>query len=185
MKSTLFLLATIVLHVPIFAQPHVKGIYGSPKAESLGNGTYGTRTITLAGNTWDLHFTLHLDSALTMPVFTFHAKGTYKLEGPSATVVGAQNAVFYFDKKYVTLHTANADITKNFGFAACNLQVGKEQDITDSGCSFLVSKAACGQEYDLLKADGNQLFLGIRPAQGDMCAAERRPTALSYPLARK
>lgn len=181
------LLATLFLAcLTLAAQAqHIKGTYTSPKAENLGNGTYGTRSITLTGDAWDLRFTLHLDSTLKQPVFTFRAKGHYKLEGTSATVNSARNAVFYFDKKYVTLHTDNAEIIKNFGFSICNLIKGKEQDITDSGCSFLVSKAACGQEYDLLKTEGNKLYLGMRPAQGDMCAAERRPTALGYPLQAK
>jgi len=128
---------------------------------------------------------LFLDSAQTMPVFAFRAVGKYEVQGTSTVVAGADNAYFGFDEKYVTLLTDNQEVIQNFGFADCGLEKDVEKDITETGCSFLVSKQVCGQEYDLLKLDNEQLYFGMRPAEGDMCTEENRPTALFYPLKKK
>ena len=161
------------------------GEWESVVSENLGNGTFGTRYFNLESEHWEVRFTLYLDSLQTMPVFEFRGVGPYEVEGKSETLEWVDNAIFHFDHKYVTLLTDNADLINNFGFTACNLETGVEKDITEEGCSFLVSKAVCGQEYDLLKLENEQLFFGMRPAEGDMCAEERRPTALFYPLKRK
>lgn len=161
------------------------GTYVSEKSENLGNGTFGYREFVFNDDQWELKFTLYFDSLRTKPVFRFRAKGPYSVQGASSKVTGADNALFTFDKKYVTLLSSDAAVATGFGFTACNLQVNTEKDITDSGCSFLVSKSACGQEYDLLKKDGDKLFLGARPATGDMCAEDRRPTALGAALVKR
>ena len=161
------------------------GAWESVSAENLGNGTFGTRYFNLTEGEWEVKFTLYLDSTLQMPVFEFRGVGGYEVQGQSQIVDGAENALFKFDNKYVTLLTDNPDVINGFGFGSCNLEQGKAQDITEDGCSFLVSKSVCGQEYDLLKLDNGLLYFGMRPAEGDMCAEERRPTALFYPLKRK
>ena len=37
-------------------------------------------------------------------------------------------------------------------------------------------------EYDLLKLDGESLYLGARPADNDLGSEAKRPTTLGYPL---
>lgn len=80
----------------------------------------------------------------------------------------------------MTLLTDNAEIIKNFGLTSCNLQKGIEKNITETGCSFLPSKTAYGQEYDLVKLVGQKLYLGAR--SNDMSSIEKRPIALGAPL---
>lgn len=163
--------------------PYV-GEWESLEAEDLGNGTFASRYFKLEEKVWEVRFTLYLDSMLTSPVFQFRGVGEYELQGKSEVVEGAENALFGFDHKYVTLLTDNEGLISNFGFDACELVTGVEKNITTTGCSFLVSKSVCGQEYDLLKLDQGLLYFGMRPSEGDMCAEERRPRALFYPLKR-
>lgn len=158
------------------------GVWRSERVESLGSGTFGTRTFTFKNKNWEVEFTFYLDSLKKQPVFTFRATGDYLLQGASATLPKTQNVRFNFQKKYLTLLTDNADIIKSFGFAGCKLTKGKEADITETGCSFLPSKAAYGQEYDLFSKKMGKLYLGTRSS--DMSSEEKRPTTLGYPLVR-
>jgi hypothetical protein len=47
---------------------------------------------------------------------------------------------------------------------------------------FLTPVNDCPQEYDLVRIDGNNLQLGARPADRNMCSEEKRPKSLSLPL---
>jgi hypothetical protein len=182
--SLLLLVLTNTLHAQKLYKK-ISGQWESTQIEDLGNKTYGWRSFTFDGDKWEIQFTLYLDSEKQTPVFMFRGVGNYKVEKASQIVAGAKNAIFYFDKKYVTLLTNNADVAKGFGFDACMLDVGKEKDITETGCSFLPSKANYGQEFDLIAIKSKKLFLGARPADGNMGTVDKRPTALGLPLQRK
>jgi len=158
------------------------GQWTSVGPENLGNGTYGTRYFNLSEENWEVKFKLFLDSTLTIPVFQFRGVGKYQIQTPSAVLGGADDALFGFTHKFLTLLTGNQEVINSFGFASCALEMGNEKDITAEGCSFFAAKEVCGQEYDLLKLENNLLYFGKRPAEGDMCTEKDRPTALGYPL---
>jgi hypothetical protein len=142
------------------------GQWESSQIEDLGNQTYGWRYSKFEGNKWEIQFTLYIDKEKQTPVVMFRGVGTFKIEQASPNVAGAKNAIFYFDKKYVTLLTNNADVIKGFGFDACMLDVGKEKEIKKSGCSFIPNKANYGQEFDLLALKGKKLYYArevVRP----------------------
>lgn len=161
------------------------GEWTSVEPEDLGNGTFGSRYFNITSEGWEVKFTLFLDSAQKMPVFEFRGKGTYEIQQPSASIPGAENAIFRFDQKFLTLLNDDEQVMTNFGLSACGLVKSTEKEITENGCSFLVSKSACAQEFDLLKLVEDNLYFGRRPADGNMCTEEKRPTELSYPLKRK
>jgi hypothetical protein len=163
----------------------ISGQWESVQTEELGNQTYGWRCFKFDDNRWEVQFTLYLDNERKNPVFMFRGVGVFKIEGASENVSGANNAIFYFDKKYVTLLTNNPEIIKGFGFDACMLELGKEKDITETGCSFLPNKANYGQEYDLVALKENKLYFGARPADGNMGTVDKRPTTLGLPLQNK
>ncbi|WP_027001762.1 hypothetical protein [Hugenholtzia roseola] len=163
------------------SNPYI-GKWESAASENLGNGTYGVRVFNFTEDSWEIKFTLYLDSLRSMPVFTFRGVGAYTIEGDSENLSNTKNAIFYFDKKYVTLLTQDEAVINNFGFNSCNLTFSIEKDISTTGCSFLESKSACSQEYDILKLENNFLYLGARPSTGNMCAPERRPNEFFYPL---
>lgn len=183
----LMTLATLVganVSVAQFNPKQLAGNWESVASEDLGNGTYGFRSFSFNGNQWEIRFTMYFDKELKKPVFTFRGEGNYVVGSISKNGV-AYNAEFSFLKKFVTLQTADQGVIKNFGFADCKLDPFKEADISQSGCSFLPSVANYGKEYDLISISNDQLFLGARPADGNMGSEDKRPIALGAPLRRR
>ncbi len=185
MRNSIILLSvcSIVLASCGKSKPDISGNWKSETTEALGNGTFGNRVFEMADSTWQVQFTLYLDSAASMPVFRFRATGNYELGNPSGVVKEATEALFRFDHKYVTLLTTDSSLITNLGFTNCALTPDQEKDITDTGCSFLESKSACAQEYDLVSLRTGKLFLGSRPEAGkNICREEDRPVTLGAPL---
>ncbi|MFN7115708.1 MAG: hypothetical protein ACK4TA_02860, partial [Saprospiraceae bacterium] len=129
-----------------------------------------------------LKFTLALDPELKNPVFVFRTYGNYEVLRKSKVVKNAYEAVFSEDKKFVTLKTDNQNLVNAFGFAACGLTLNVEKDISQVGCSAWKAVAICHQDHDLLALDeSGKLYFGERPADNDMCTADKRPTKLTPP----
>jgi hypothetical protein len=153
------------------------GTYHSPAVEAWYGG-YGTREFVFADGTWSLTFIHALDPAMTQRTFQFRTGGGYSVADPSATVPGAFHTVFDEDWKHVTLLTPVAGIVAAMGMDTCGLTVNLEADISQTGCAAWRSVSDCGQDHDLLALSDNGLHFGVRPADNDMCTADRTPTAL-------
>jgi kynurenine formamidase len=160
------------------------GTWKSASSESVGSFGYRTREFTFSGGRWRIEVLFYDDAKMSKPLFSFVGEGPYELGANSTAVPGASNAVFRFDKKSLTLLTDNADAITRFGFAACELKKGLTKDISVSGCANFTSVAVCGQEYDLVKFEGKRLWLGARPADGNMCTENKRPQSLGAPTLR-
>jgi hypothetical protein len=185
MKTLLLLVFGLTMFVaPAQTPAELSGKWSSEKVEYLGNA-FGHRVFTFKKTTWEIRFTMFSDEAMKAPLFTFRATGKYEISSQPGKAEGSKQAVFHFAKKYLTVKTDNQDALKNLGFADCKLTKDVEKEITDSGCSFLVSKAVCAQEFDLVAIKDGKLFLGSRPADGNMCTEEKRPTSLGEALVRK
>lgn len=187
MKSNIFILF-VLLSASAFAQgskmalQNLSGTYKSQSAEDWGRGTYGMREFSFDNGKWTLNFILALDPEMKNQVFEFRTYGTYKVLGKS-NAVEAYEAVFYEDKKYVTLKTANEQLIAGFGLADCGLITNVEKDISEDGCAIWPAVKDCMEDHDLLAMDENgNLFFGVRPADNNMCTADRRPTALLPPV---
>lgn len=155
------------------------GHWKSAGAEDMGNGSFATREFVLTDSTWNLVFTIYGDKELKAPLMAITFEGTWKQTGQSKTVKGANEATFEFNKKSIEL---KADVAKNFGMDGCGLAVGTKKDVSKDGCGFVASVTKYPREFDLVSRKGEQLFLGARPADGDMSTAAKRPTALGAPL---
>lgn len=163
----------------------LSGTYVDPAPYNYGKA-WGKRVFTFDKGKWTLLFTLGLDPELKMQVFTFRTAGTYKVLDKSKAVDNTYNAVFYEDKKWVTLKTDDANLIQAFGFAACNLTKDVEKDISITGCSAWQSVADCPGDYDLLSLDKDgKLYFGERPADNNMCSPEKRPTKLTPAVVKK
>lgn len=163
----------------------LSGTYASPKVENW-YGAYGTREFTFGAGTWGLRFRLALDPEMKQPVFEFRTGGPYQIRSESAAVPGAYEAVFHESAKYVTLLTSDPGLIKGFGLASCKLQPNVEADISATGCANWKPVAACGEDHDLLAIDARgAVYFGVRPADNDMCTADKRPTALLGPVIRR
>jgi len=160
----------------------LSGTYADAKPYAYGQA-WGQRVFTFNKGKWTLVFTLALDPELKMKVFEFRTIGNYKLQEKSVSVANTYNAVFYEDKKFVTVKTTDQNLINAFGFAPCQITPNIEKDISENGCSAWKSVKACPGDYDLLSLDDEgKLYFGERPADNDMCSPEKRPTTLTPPV---
>ena len=160
----------------------LSGTYADAKPYAYGQA-WGQRVFTFNKGKWTLVFTLGLDPELKMKVFEFRTVGTYRLQEPSKIVANTYNAVFYEDKKFVTIKTTDQNLINAFGFAPCQMTPNVEKDISENGCSAWQSVKACPGDYDLLSLDSEgKLYFGERPADNNMCSPEKRPTKLTPPV---
>jgi len=165
---------------------NLSGTYADPVGVDWGRGTYGTRVFTFDKGRWTLKFTLALDPQMKNEVFVFRTVGSYQVLNPSSTVPGAFNALFLEDKKFVTLKTTDSNLAKAFGLGECGFVTDIEKDISATGCALWKSVSECNEDHDLLKLDedGN-LYFGLRPADNNMCTADKRPTKLTPPVGKQ
>jgi hypothetical protein len=155
----------------------LSGTYASTAPEPWYGG-FGTRSFTFADGQWGLVFEHALDPEMALKTFTFRTEGPYEIGEPSPVVAGAFEAVFFEDRKYVTLLTDDPGLVEAFGFAGCGLSLGVEVDISETGCAAWKPVAECREDHDLLAIDERGLYFGVRPADNDMCSPDKRPTAL-------
>ena len=161
------------------ALENLSGTYMDVEPYGYGEA-FGQRIFTFDQGKWSLKFTLGLDPKLEHQVFEFRTYGTYEIIEPSAIVEDAFNAVFGEDKKFLTLKTDNPQLIEAFGFASCDLTPYVEKDISIAGCSLWKPVSVCPADYDLLSLDEDGLLhFGVRPADNDMCTADKRPISLT------
>ena len=153
------------------------GTWVSPAVE-VWPGGYGVREFVFADGRWSLTFVHALDPAMTQRTFQFRAGGTYRLQAPSEAVPGAWRTIFGEEWKRLTLLTSSPEVARAMGIDSCGLTVNLEADIGAAGCAMWRSVAECGEDHDLLALSAEGLRFGVRPADNDMCAADRTPTAL-------
>jgi hypothetical protein len=126
--------------------------------------------------------TRHARSHRCAPSF----QGRYRVIRPSTVVQGAYDADFGFMRKRLTLY-ADA-LLAEANRSACGKRTwtrGREEDVSVTGCLWVVPVSACPQEFDLVKIDDGRLLLGERPAVGQDLCREDRPRALRLlPLVR-
>ncbi|MCU0436002.1 MAG: hypothetical protein MUC87_21265 [Bacteroidia bacterium] len=161
---------------------HLNGTYADPAPYNYGKA-WGKRIFTFENGKWTLDFTLSLDPEMKNQVFRFRTLGTYKIQNKSDKTIDTYNAVFYEEKKLLTLKTSDENLIKAFGFTPCNLTVDVEQDVSANGCSGWKSVKECPGDYDLLSMDKDgKLYFGNRPPDNDMCSEDKRPTSLTPPV---
>jgi hypothetical protein len=170
--------------VPASQLQSLSGTYASTAPERW-YGAFGTREFTFEEGKWTLTFTHALDPEMKMKTFVFRTGGDYWIGAPSKAVAGAFEAVFDEDWKKLTSFIADPAMAEQFAFAPCGLTTGVEKDISAEGCAAWKPVLECGEDHDLLAMDGKGLYFGVRPADNDMCTADKRPTALLMPVMRR
>lgn len=153
------------------------GTFHSPAVEEWYGG-HGTREFVFSDGRWSLTFIHALDPAMTQRTFQFRTGGAYRVGAPSPVVEGAFQTVFDEDWKHLTLLTPVPEIAAAMGMADCGLTVNLEADISETGCAAWRPVAECGEDHDLLALSDEGLHFGVRPADNDMCTADKTPTAL-------
>ncbi len=155
----------------------------TPSPQADGSTQYFRLDFDLAASDWAIDYVVHGDPACEVPLVTVHIEGPYALERPSDAVAGAWEARFGFTAKTIR---PEVDGLRDFlnsleGCGTADFETGVAQDVYASGCAGFgqYPQASCDADYDLVRLDGDSLFFGARPADNDMCAPEKRPTALS------
>jgi hypothetical protein len=156
--------------------------------ERDGQRTGSRSLFAIFDREWGIAFTQYADAACQRPVLTATLRGTYEPTAASAGVPGATNVTFRFAHKGLTAH--DPALVDRLNGGACGSRrwaLGIENDVTATGCLAIEAVSVCAQEFDLVRVDGDRLYLGERPQPGsNICAAERRPLRLrSEPLRRR
>jgi hypothetical protein len=160
----------------------LSGTYADAAPYAYGQA-WGTRVFTFDKGKWTLLFTLALDPEMKVQVFQFRTFGTFDVKDRSTVVADTYNAVFFEDKKLLTLKTDDENLINAFGFAPCGLVRDVEADVSKKGCSGWKSVDECPADHDLLSLDSEgRLYFGNRPQDNDMCTPEKRPTSLTPPV---
>jgi hypothetical protein len=181
---TRLLAISALLALPALAQADdpttLESLHGTYVSQSIEEwyGGYGTREFVFSNGTWSLTFIHALDPAMTQRTFQFRTGGAYRIQDEVAAVPGAWHTVFDEDWKHLTLLTPVPEIAAAMGMADCGLTVNLEADISASGCAGWRPVSVCGEDHDLLSLSAEGLQFGVRPADNDMCTADKLPTAL-------
>jgi len=167
------------------------GRWVSPSREPAlnpdGSTSYLVRDFTLTSDRWTLNFSAYGDaSSDESKLFEATVEGPYKTTGASSTVMGAEDAEFGFEKiTFTPCMDFFIGMLNGARAGNSNWKVGEAQDVSATGALFFAPTSVYSKEYDLLKRDGDTLYLGKRPADNNMGSPDRRPQALAAPLAKR
>lgn len=154
-----------------------------------GKTTSSRATFAFFEREWGLSFSQYSDGECQHKILTATYRGTYALTGPSKRLPGVTDATFRFAYKGMAIYDAALlkQVSESGRCGSGAWVRGLERDIGATGCLSVESIASCPQEYDLVQASENTLFLGERPPPGtNICDPARRPSRLrATPLIRK
>jgi hypothetical protein len=137
----------------------------------------------LTDRAWQVDYVAYGDAACASELLTEHVEGGYRLIARSPSVAGAWTGEFAIARRTVVPRSdaaaqflASAQGCGRPGFAA-----GQVTDILAAGCAGLGAhpQAQCPAEHDLVVLERDTLRFGARPADGNLCSEDRRPTAPS------
>jgi Adenomatosis polyposis coli down-regulated 1 len=147
--------------------------------ERDGTRTSSKSAFVFLSREWALEFVQFADDQCARPASTAFFTGQYQITQPSRVVAAAHDATFGFSYKAVTLYDESLLAEANRACVGRVWKRGEPQDVTKTGCLWVTPVSACPQEFDLVKLDGNRLFLGERPPPGqNLCSEERRARTL-------
>ena len=164
------------------AAPILEGMWRSAEPEPLPGASavtnYLVRDFSFSGDRWTIDFTIYADAQRSRPTLSGRNSGTFRL---SPARDGVSNAEFDMEQRTLTPRTAAmAEALTAAGCGSDKWTVDAAQSVAEKGCrAFRVfSRETCEREYDVVRIDGERLFLGARPADGFMCSPARRPVSI-------
>ncbi|MGE5183267.1 MAG: hypothetical protein ACM31C_14455 [Acidobacteriota bacterium] len=185
--TSILFLAACGTHAGPAPAPHPSDLAGhwvsdcTPSPQADGSTKYVTLDFHNTSARWQLAYALFGDRACTARLVTVGIAGSYELGG-AASVPGAREAVFRFDRKTITPAIQPlADALNGMPGCGGGFAVGAARDVYEHGCPGFgqYPRAACQADYDLVSRHDGELRFGKRPADNNMCSADRRPTELS------
>jgi hypothetical protein len=160
------------------------GHWVSPERESVtnpdGSVYYIVRDYTFTDDAFRAVTSVYGDPVSDVKFYTATIDGTYKLVGDSKTVPDATDIDFTFVQ--VMMEADSMAFVDIFMKSKCGdgmWGLYTPQDVGKTGCLSFRSIADCPAEYTIVKVQGDSLQLGVRPEDGDICSAGKRPKELS------
>ena len=160
--------------------PDLTGTWAMACTAAAAKGTFQNITVTFTADAWDVVHRMFSDDKCTKETQNVHMAGGYAFGVQSTAVTTAWEANFTIARREMT--AGNKKTAKSLG-KMCGIKkmkAGTAVDIHEKGCAKLGMKPAadCATAYDLVAIEGDLLRMGVRPADNDLCTAEKRPTAL-------
>ncbi len=160
------------------------GHWVSPQREYTtnpdGSVYYIIRDYTFTDDAFRAVTSVYGDPVSDVKFYTATVDGTYKLVGESKKVEGAADINFTFAQIMMQPDSmAFVDIFMRSGCGDGMWGLSTPQDVSKSGCLAFRSITAYPIEYNVVKVMGDSLQLGLRPEDGDLGSADKRPTKLS------
>ena len=156
--------------------PAITGIWESERCdvqERNGTRTSSRSVFVFLESEWALEFTQVLGRRVHDAFAAGLLPGSVSNHSTLESGAGAHEATFGFSSKRLTLYGDGPLAQANGG--ACGARAwtrGREEDVSSTGCLWVVPVSACREEFDLVKVDGDRLLLGERPAPVRTCAAK-------------
>jgi Adenomatosis polyposis coli down-regulated 1 len=185
--ATLLALCLAAVSSVLAAQPQtapaILGVWESERcvAQERGGVRTGSKSVFIfLDHDWALEFVQFADDQCARPTMKAFFAGQYEITQRSAVVAGANDATFGFSHKVVTFYDESLLAEANRGVCGPRMwKHGQPNDVSATGCLWVTPVSACQQEFDLVKIEGNRLFLGERPQPGrDLCREDRRAQQL-------
>ena len=175
---TLALVTSIQAQSALFEAKDLIGRWTSIQPENYGQ-FFATREFLLTERAWTILFKATTDASGKTPLWTLRVEGTYQLGQAHPNVPGARYADFGGDAKYITAYTP--DMLAVFAQGR-PWKVGVEYDFSATGAGFFPSVKDGPKELDLVKLEGDTLYLGDRSVDLNKVRAQKLS---AYPLIRK
>ena len=160
------------------------GRWVSPEREYTTNPDdsvyYIIRDYTFTDDAFRAVTSVYGDPLSDIKFYTAVVDGTYELVGESEVVEGATDIDFTFAQ--ITMEPDSLAFIDIFIKSRCGdgmWGLGMPQDVSNTGCLSFRPITEYPLEYDIVKVQGDSLQLGIRPVDGDLGSAEKRPVELS------
>jgi hypothetical protein len=153
-------------------------------------GAYFAGTNTTTATDWEIQLAFSTRAGgCGEPSWSFRAHGPHLVGEPVASPPGATAIDFIVTARYLTLHDDSArGVLAAIGCDTSGFALGEAVNLNATGCGgFAASLDQCAADHDIFLVEGDTLFIGRRPPQGDICAPERRPTELDleWPFVRQ
>jgi hypothetical protein len=160
------------------------GRWVSPEREYTTNPDdsvyYIIRDYTFTDDAFRAVTSVYGDPLSDIKFYTAIVDGTYELVGESEVVEGATDIDFTFAQ--ITIEPDSLAFIDIFIKSRCGdgmWGLGMPQDVSKTGCLSFRPITEYPIEYDIVKVQGDSLQLGIRPIDGDLGSAEKRPAELT------
>ena len=158
--------------------PVIVGRWQSEATENYG-GHFATRSFTISDREWQVTYQTYADAQGKQALFTIRVNGYYTLGEASVKVQDAFEGTFPARSRSITAESEAG--VQMFAKMGCQLQLGQEKFLINSGCGFVPGVMQVMGEYDLAALKGDKLFLGDRASD----LSKSRPDKLTpYPLVR-